>query len=424
MKEITLMEEGRAEDGSHDRTDRVQDRSRPASEFPPLDMELTQLIEGGEIFRILVESATEFAILALDPSGRIVTWNTGAEQLFGYSAEEALGLHVKVLFNDEDRARGIPQHEVNSAAKGRVATDERWHVRKDGSVFFASGFMMPIRDKENRIRGTMKVLRDLTAARKAEAEKTLLLEQTEQARKIAEEARREAEHASQIKDQFVSILSHELRTPLTPVLLILPDLIGDPRVSPELRKDLEIMQKNVETEARLIDDLLDFRRIISGKLHLRNEQCDVHLLVSEAADICKAGFFQKDVRLTQELHAISHHVMGDKVRLKQVFWNLINNSFKFTPEGGSIRIRSFNPEPGSVAIEVKDTGIGIAAEVISLLFKPFRQEGTETTRIFGGLGLGLTIAKEIIELHHGTLTAVSEGRGRGATFTITLHTNS
>jgi len=414
---------GEEQNGSRDRPDGAEGRGGPAPGLPPIDPELMKLIKDGEIFRILVQSATEFAILALDPFGRILTWNTGAEQLFGYSPQDVFGLPADMLFSKEDRAHGIPQHEIGRAMKGRIATDERWHVREDGTRFFASGFMMPIRDKDDRIRGTMKVLRDLTAARNAETEKTLLLEQKEQARRMADEAREEAEHASKVKDQFVSVLSHELRTPLTPVLLLLPELINDPRLPGEIREDLEMIRRNVEMETRLIDDLLDFRRIISGKLQLRDEQCDIHVLVGEAAEICKAGFLKKKVRLTQELRAASHRVLGDKVRLRQVFWNLINNSFKFTPNGGSIHVRSFNPGPGHVAIEVKDTGVGIEAEVISQLFKPFRQEeGRETARLFGGLGLGLAIAKEIVDLQNGTLAAVSEGRDKGATFTVTLKT--
>lgn len=415
------MGEERVHDQVYNRTGGAQEPRQPTPpEIPPVDPELMQLIEGGGIFRILVQSATEFAILALDRFGRILTWNTGAERLFGYSVAEVFGQTADILFNVADQARGVPRQEVDSAMKGEIATDERWHLRRDGSTFFASGFMMPIRDKDGKIRGTVKVLRDLTAQRNAETERTLLLEQTEQARKIADKAREAAEHASEIKDQFVSILSHELRTPLTPILLILPELIADSRVPEEVRKDLELIQKNVEVETRLIDDLLDFRRIVSGKLMLRHEQCDVHLLVSEAAVMCKAGFSHKAVQLTLELQAANHDVMGDSVRLKQVFWNLVNNAFKFTPEGGSIHIRSFNPDSGSVAIQVKDTGIGIGSEVISVLFRPFRQEGTETARMFGGLGLGLTIAKEIVDLQHGSLVAVSEGRDKGAMFTVTL----
>lgn len=415
-----------------DRGDRESDRGRPEGRFGGCGAvgnpekahaahdELCRLLREGTIFRLLVEGAIEFAIFAMDPEGEILTWNSGARRLFGYREEEVLGRRGHLIFTPEDRENGVVEEEISHALRGESATDERWHLRKDGSLFFASGFMMPVRDEEGRIHGTVKVVRDLTAQRNAEEEKTFLLEQAQLARKQAEEARRAAEEANRIKDRFLATLSHELRTPLTPALLLLPELAGDVRLPEDLREEVAAIHRNVELEARLIDDLLDVHRIVSGKLRMRNAPCDLHTLAAEAAQICQAGFSGKALRMEMQLEAAHHWVHGDATRLEQVFWNLINNAFKFTPSGGRVRIHSYNPAPDLVSVEVCDTGIGIEPEAIPQLYNPFKQASAEVTRLYGGLGLGLTIAKGIVDLQRGTLAVQSEGKGKGATFTVTL----
>ncbi|HEX2223621.1 MAG TPA: ATP-binding protein [Thermoanaerobaculia bacterium] len=233
-------------------------------------------------------------------------------------------------------------------------------------------------------------------------------------------AREAAEAANRAKDRFLAVLSHELRTPLTPVLTALSALERHPAVPAELRPSLEMIQRNVALEARLIDDLLDLTRIANGKLQLGFATVDVHALIGQALQICGADAEAKRLSLDTDLAAGQSHVHGDSARLHQVLWNLIKNAVKFTPEGGRIAVRTFNPEPDRLRIEVADSGIGIAADVLPRIFDAFEQGRPEINRHFGGLGLGLAISQGLVEAHHGTLTASSDGPGRGASFHVDL----
>jgi signal transduction histidine kinase/CheY-like chemotaxis protein len=239
---------------------------------------------------------------------------------------------------------------------------------------------------------------------------------------LEREARAEAERANGAKDNFLAVLSHELRTPLAPVLLTSSLLENNPEISPSLREDLRTIRRNVELEARLIDDLLDLTRIARGKMQLMFETVELHEIVRQAIEIscCDSSAVTIDVHLD----AAAHHVRGDGARLQQVFWNLLNNAGKFTPEGGTISVRSRNV-PGSdggvsVIVEVADTGIGIAPDVLPRLFTAFEQVDSVPTRGPGGLGLGLAISKALVTAHGGRLHAESGGLGRGATFSVQL----
>lgn len=233
----------------------------------------------------------------------------------------------------------------------------------------------------------------------------------------AQEARREAEAASHAKDRFIAMLSHELRTPLTPILGCASALAADATLPAFIRDDLQIISRNAEIEARLIDDLLDITRITQGKLHLSFGLADVHRLVLSALDVCADGIERKRLVLTVDLRAGSHVLDADEARLQQVFWNLIKNAIKFTPAGGEIRLRSFNPDPQRLCIQVTDTGIGIAPEMLPRIFEPF-ERGQEMNS--EGLGLGLAISRPIVEMHRGTVSAQSAGIGHGTTFTVEL----
>ena len=238
---------------------------------------------------------------------------------------------------------------------------------------------------------------------------------------------REAQQANAAKDQFLAALSHELRTPLTPVLAFVSDLTEDARLPADVRAKLVSVRRNVELEARLIDDLLDLTRITHGKLEIKPEITDLCAVVEHALDVCcgeevAAGRLQ----VLRELAAIPHHVWGDASRLTQVFWNLFKNAVKFMPEGGEVRVRSTveAPEgetgPRRLRIEISDTGIGIDPAELPRIFNGFEQGPRQITRQFGGLGLGLAISKAIVDLHGGTLKAASAGLGEGATFTLEL----
>lgn len=234
-------------------------------------------------------------------------------------------------------------------------------------------------------------------------------------------ARAEAETAGRAKDHFLAVLSHELRTPLTPVLMSLDFILQDePGLPASVRESLSIALRNVEVEVRLIDDLLDMTRIARGKLELRRQRMDAHEALNKALQLCHADLQAKNHRTELTLQASTHWLEGDATRLQQVFWNLIKNACKFTAPGGHIRIVSRNPLPGTLELEVFDNGIGMSPEALDCVFEPFTQANIQVTRQFGGLGLGLAISRSVTKAHGGTLTARSEGLGKGSTFTIAL----
>jgi PAS domain S-box-containing protein len=231
----------------------------------------------------------------------------------------------------------------------------------------------------------------------------------------AQEAQRTAEMANRAKDRFLAMLSHELRTPLTPILFSCSLLIEDPTLAEEIREDLQVILKNAELEARLIDDLLDLTRIGRGKLRLNFSTADVHEVLRAVAETCDFEMANKPLRVAFDLGATNFEVRADVDRLQQVFWNLLRNAIKFTPPEGRIVIRSRNLRSDVLKVEIEDSGRGIAPGVASRIFEPFEQgERSE------GLGLGLTISKDIVELHGGRITVSSPGPGKGSTFVVEI----
>ena len=225
-----------------------------------------------------------------------------------------------------------------------------------------------------------------------------------------------------LRQEFLALLSHELRSPLAPVLAMVGDLEAELPDSPPVREALEVVRRNVELEARLIDDLLDVTRIAKGKLQLSFETICVHQLLQRAYEICREEIGAKDLEAEFHLRATQTYVEGDPARLQQVFWNLIKNSVKFTPEKGRITIETFNPAPDKIEVRIIDTGIGIEPEQIDKIFNAFEQGQAEITRRFGGLGLGLAISKALIDAHGGKVRVESPGRDQGATFSLELNT--
>ncbi|HEX8199939.1 MAG TPA: hybrid sensor histidine kinase/response regulator, partial [Isosphaeraceae bacterium] len=239
-----------------------------------------------------------------------------------------------------------------------------------------------------------------------------------------EEARRAAEAANRAKDRFLAMLGHELRTPLTPVLLAASALLDD-RAAPELRGDLEMIRRNVELEARLIDDLLDVSRIERGTLRLELETVDVHGAIRQAVEVCRPEIDAADLEVTLDLSARTHHARADRTRLMQVVWNLVRNAARYTPSGGRLAIRSQSrgkPGAGPLVVEFQDTGIGIEPEALLRIFEPFERGSAPLGGGYGGLGLGLAISRAVAEAHGGRLTAHSPGRDLGSTFLLELPT--
>jgi len=234
--------------------------------------------------------------------------------------------------------------------------------------------------------------------------------------------RQELIGANAAKDQFLALLSHELRNPLSPVIAMVGELEATIPDSPEVSEALEVIRRNVELEARLIDDLLDITRIAKGKLQLSFETISVHQILHRAYEICREDIAAKNLGVEFRLQAADTHVEGDPARLQQVFWNLIKNSVKFTPEKGRITIETSNPAPNKIDIRIADTGMGIEPERIDKIFNAFEQGQTSITRRFGGLGLGLTISKALIDAHRGKIRVESPGRDQGSTFSLELTT--
>jgi PAS domain S-box-containing protein len=359
-----------------------------------------------EQFHILVDSVEEYAIYMLDPSGNVVTWNRGAQKIKGYTADEIIGKNFACFYTAEDVAADKPQHNLREAARRAHIRDQGLRVRKDGSTFEAEVVLTALADANGNIRGYSKVTRDITdqiRTREVEAEKSA------------------AQKASKAKDDFLAALSHELRTPLTPALAAATYLEDNAaKLPPEFVEDVQLIKRNVQLQARLIDDLLDLTRITRGKLHLDLESCDAHSVIRNAIETASSAIAAKKLKLSTKLHAKEHYILADCIRLQQVFWNLINNAVKFTSPGGQIAIRTYNDEHGRFHFDIADNGIGIEPKRLASLFTPFEQADASVTRQFGGLGLGLAISKHLVDLHHGKIEAESRGRSFGATFKVTL----
>ena len=238
-------------------------------------------------------------------------------------------------------------------------------------------------------------------------------------RRIQRELQREkenAEAANAAKDKFLATLSHELRTPLTPVLIWAGGTLNQSDLNPEIKEGLQMVCRNVELEARLIDDLLDLTRISRGKLQLQLQAADAHELLQHALEIVRRDIEDRHLELSVSLEASSHDVMVDPPRLQQVFWNVLRNACKFTPDHGTVSVRSYNSSPKSITVEISDTGVGIERQFLDKIFDAFEQIDSHRE----GLGLGLAISKAIIEMHNGSVRARSAGLGKGATFVIDL----
>ena len=370
------------------------------------------LARSEERLRLIVENARDYAIFSIDLGRRVTSWNSGAERMLGYTEKEIMGEVADVIFTPEDRALHACEQEAETALRDGRASDERWHLHKNGSRFWGSGVMTTMHDIHGNVIGFVKIFRDQTKER--EAQQALQNALAENAR-----AREEIEAAAQAKDRFLAMLSHELRTPLTPVMMSAGALMRRTDLTAQVRDALEMILRNTEIESRFVDDLLDITRISRGKLDLVREPMDIHQMIARTVEVCAPDMQAKNQRFTLALNAAEHHTYGDSTRLQQAIWNLLKNASKFTQEGGKVSLRSFN-EPGRIAIEISDNGIGIDASALARIFDPFEQANKSVSRQFGGLGLGLAITKAIVEAHCGVLRATSEGIEKGSTFTIEL----
>lgn len=353
-----------------------------------------------------------------------LTWDDYMYPLFGRTKEEFDGTIESVLRVVHPNDRSKLKRALRDAAETEQDLNIDFRVvDPDGAIRYMASRGRVFFDNAGKAVRMTGVSMDVTASK-----------QIEEALSKAKEA---AEMANKEKDEFLAIVSHELRTPLTPVLATVAMLESDKTVPPDVARELELIRRNVEMEARLIDDLLDINRIVRGKLELHRQVVDVRSLLGHAMqNYCLAAAAKKGIRVSMNATASETHVLVDSSRMTQVFWNLLQNACKFTPRGGAIDVRVYNEyrHLGStnakngdaetlagLIVEVKDTGMGIGPETLPRIFNAFEQGERSRGKGFGGLGLGLAISRAIIELHGGSISAVSEGKDKGATFLVRLN---
>ncbi|MBN9121527.1 MAG: PAS domain S-box protein, partial [Planctomycetes bacterium] len=483
-----------------------------------------------ELYRLVVENLDDYAVIVLDTARRVRTWNRGAERLLGRPRAEIIGKSADVIFTPEDVAAGVPRREAEQALATGRAEDTRWHVRKDGTRFWASGVMIRLDDGPQGARGLAKVLRDQTALKLAQDERTRadealraselrfrrLIEanivgvgisngsgawvdandallrtlghtrddlragrvrwdrmtppeyRPRDERGIAEaiergactpyekeyvradgtrvpvligyatvsgieehyvcfvldltpqkRVERELREADRRKDEFLAMLAHELRNPLAPIRTAL-HVLRLPDTGPEVQERARAtMERQVGAMVRLVDDLLDVSRIMQGKVELRPETLELQAVIGRAVETSRPLVDAQGHELTVSLPDQPVFVSADPVRLAQVVSNLLNNAAKYTEKGGRIWLTAAR-EDGHVRVSVRDTGIGIPPERLSQVFDLFMQVDPTLARSQGGLGIGLTLVKRLVEMHGGSVAVTSGGLGQGREFTVRL----
>jgi PAS domain S-box-containing protein len=494
--------------------------------------------------RLILESARDFAIMSLDLNGIVETWTEGAQRLFQYTEEDAVGNRCDLIWREQDLLTAEPEKERQRAIALGMAEDRRWHRAKDGSLRFVNGTMRPLLDEQQRVVGFVKICRDetdrhlaeqtaqqsqqrlramvdqamvgivttnldgrlrevndrfcqlvgrsreellglsfvewtypeelqasvenferlvrdgtpfflekryrrpdgkevwgeshvspildengkctevmsvildITARKNAQFEHHRLTAEREQLLASERLARAQAERASRLKDEFLATVSHELRTPLTAIVGWSSILQDSPDDAELLREGIEVIQRNAQTQSQLIEDVLDVARITSGKLRLQLRRVDLAELLQTAVATSNALAVAKSVRIVLQAEP-GIYLTADPERLQQVVWNLLSNAIKFSEAGAVVHVRGSSPDSAAV-IRVTDEGRGMESDLIAHIFDRFTQADSTSTRRQGGLGLGLSIVRHIVELHGGFVEAQSPGPGLGSTFTVTL----
>jgi PAS domain S-box-containing protein len=406
--------------------------------------------KGDELFRLLVAGVKDYAIFMLDPDGRVATWNKGAARIKGYRADQIIGRHFSVFYPQEAIDRGWPAEELRAATERGSFEDESWRLRQDGSRFWANVVITAIHDESGRLRGFTKVTRDLTERRKAEetlraahaeldhrvALRTAELSETNarlrleidrrtavecELRAVGDELRKRASEladADRQKNEFLAMLAHELRNPMAPIangLEILAHTAHDAGGA----ATLAMMDRQMRTLVRLVDDLLDVSRIIQNRIELRRQTVDIGDVMRTAIETATPAIEAHRHEVKTTLPERRVFVTGDVVRLAQSLANLLTNAAKYSDRPSVIELEA-RYAYGAVKIVVRDRGIGIAPDFLPRVFDLFAQADRSLDRSRGGLGLGLTLAKRLIELHGGTLTVASAGLGQGSEFAIHL----
>ena len=369
----------------------------PARKVQPSD-------SGDALFRQLVETAEDVAIFTIDPEGRVTHWNRGAETIFGYRAGEILGTPWTCLFTPTDNERGIPKQELRTALAEGKAPNERWHLRSDGTEFWTHGLVIAQRSADGELLGYGVIARDRTDLKRRE---DAILAQSA--------ALHEAHEKRMV---FLATFAHELRNPLMP-LLICSQLLRNKFTDPDVRGLGEKMERQVRHLGRMVEDLEDTASVCLGDVEIEREIIDLCTIVKQgsrtAAAKCAAAGQILDIALPDEPVWLD----GDSGRLCQVVANLLDNAAKYTPPAGRIEL-SLIPDSDTVALKVRDSGIGIPADRLDSIFDLFSPGECNLPGGRGGLGIGLALVRELVTRHGGTVVARSDGANRGSEFVVRL----
>jgi PAS domain S-box-containing protein len=381
-------------------------RPRPPQNDPHLDAVLARATESANIenelrFTLLVESVTEYAIFMLDTRGHVSTWNAGAQRIKGYEAREILGHHFSIFYDESDVLAGKCELELEVAEREGRNVEEGWRIRKDGTRFWANAMITAVRTARGELVGFAKVTRDLTTTKRAEEQRVRLAR---------------AEESIRVRDEFLTVASHELRTPVTALQLQLQSLqlrVGT--MEKQTAQKVERVARSVERLNDLVESLLDASQLTSGHVALHLEPFDADVALRELVDELRDPASKAGCTLTATIEP-RIAVCWDRVRIDQVITNLISNALKYG-SGKPIRVQLAHDGDDAVRIEVEDEGPGIPEEDLSRIFGRF--ERASSLRHHGGLGLGLYLAREIVEAHGGSISARNKPSG-GACFIVSL----
>ena len=354
---------------------------------------------------LAIDQAYDLGVFWMSPEGVIESWSTGAQRIFGYAPAEIVGQHVERLFVPEDLDRAMPRHELAVAATGGVGEDDRWHRRADGSRFWSNGLVVATRNAQGDLLGYAKVVRDRTDIKEhLESLRNKLVAEQEAGRR---------------KDVFLATLSHELRNVLAPLATGLGILRRWMQSGPEVDLGMRIVGRQTELMRSLVDDLLDLAKINEGKIVLSKQRIALERVVENVTLSQRPIAEQRRLRLNVLFPEVPTFVNVDPDRMQQVVTNLIDNAIKFTPAGGTVSVKT-NVEGNEAVLNVEDDGAGIAPHLQPMIFELFTQADGSSGRGSGGLGIGLSLVKDIVTLHGGTVQVRSEGIDKGSQFTVRL----
>jgi PAS domain S-box-containing protein len=375
--------------------------------------------------RLLIENVKGYAICTLDPNGFILTWNIGAQQLKGYTAEQIVGQHFSRFYTPEDIERNRHQDALLQASCDGWFEEDGWRVRKDGSRFRANIVILALRDETGTLQAFGEISREIGEHRGTEDTRRLArLDREEIAERVKERtidlarAVSDLEKTSRLKDDFLAMVSHELLTPLTSASGWLKLIRGGGLSDAQVVHALEVIDRSLSAQKDLIEDLLNVSRVVSGSLRINPQAMNPARIIEETVDSLRPSFDAKQLQIGLDLDS-DIMIQADPIRFQQIVWNLLTNAAKFTLPRGWIRVLLKRGE-GRAILRVSDTGEGIPREFLPYVFDRFRQGPASHSAQASGLGLGLAIVRHLVELHGGTILVNSRGLGHGSTFSVSI----